>query len=73
MKARNYKTQEEKEVDYEFTDDMEKMTQCPECGKYVTYGEMYNTGEWFTMNGIWRLAVCPDCAKKIWKEHEKEK
>lgn len=73
MKAKNYRTGEMKEVDnFVYCTDMDKIVECPECGKKVRYGELYNVGDWFEPSGVWRLGICPECAEKEWERIRKE-
>lgn len=73
MKIKNYKTGEIKECDTTcYCDDMDTPVTCPECGKRTTFGETYNTGDWFTVNGMWRVCICKECAERIWAEEAKE-
>lgn len=74
MKVINWRTKEEKEVDNRtYCSDMDKIVECPECGKKVTYGSLYNTGDWFEPKGVWRIGICPECAEKEWERIRKEK
>lgn len=73
MKAINWRTKEVKEVDnFVYCTDMDKVVECPECGKKVRYGNLYSVGDWFEPNGVWRLGICPECAEKEWERIRKE-
>lgn len=73
MKIKNFKTGEIKDCDtVTYSDDMSLPVTCPECGKRTTFGNLYNTGDWFNLSGIWRVCICKDCAERIWKEEEEE-
>lgn len=65
----NSKTKEKKQIDNTpYTEDMEKIVECPECGKKHKFGDGIAIGDWFTEDGMWRIDVCPDCAEKYWDE-----
>ena len=72
MKVVNWNTKEEKEVDTKiYSNDMDVMCECPECGKKVRFGQLYNAGDWYEPKGIWLVGICKECAEKIW-ERERE-
>ena len=48
---------------------MERIVECPECGKKHRFGDSIAIGDWFTEDGMWRIDVCPDCAEKYWDEN----
>lgn len=65
----NVKTNVKKECDTKtYTEDMERIVECPECGKRYKFGDGINAGNWFNEKTIWRVAVCPECAERIWKD-----
>lgn len=69
MIAYNIKTKEKKQIDNTtYTDDMDRIVECPQCGKKHKFGDGISIGDWFTENGLWRIGVCPDCAEKYWDE-----
>lgn len=81
MKLRkwNYKTHEYDpiEVPYEwnvplYTDDMEKIVNCPHCGKELPYGETYTSKEIHSWVGL-GYGVCEECYEEEWKRREKYK
>lgn len=73
MKAKNFRTGEIKEINnLTYCNDMDRIVECPECGKKVRYGKLYNVGEWFEPKGVWRFGICPECAEKEWKRIRKE-
>lgn len=65
----NIKTKEKKQIDNTpYTEDMDRIVECPECGKKHKFGDGIGIGDWFTEDGMWRIDVCPDCAEKYWDE-----
>lgn len=65
----NSKTKEKKQIDNTpYTEDMEKIVECPECGKKHKFGDGIAIGDWLTEDGMWQIDVCPDCAEKYWDE-----
>ena len=73
MKVKNWTTGEIKECDtMTYCNDMDIIVECPECGKRVTFGSLYNSGDWFEPKGVWRVGICEECAKKHWKQEEEK-
>jgi hypothetical protein len=67
----NVKTNVKKECDTTtYTEDMERIVECPECGKRYKFGDGINAGNWFNEKTIWRVAICPECAERIWKDED---
>lgn len=67
----NSKTKETKQINNTpYTEDMDRIVECPECGKKHRFGDGIAIGDWFTEDGMWRIDVCPDCAEKYWDEME---
>ena len=69
----NIKTKEKKQINNTtYTEDMDRIVECPECGKKHRFGDGIAIGDWFTEDGMWRIDVCPDCAEKYWDEMKTE-
>lgn len=67
MLVKNWTTGEEKECDTRvYSNDMDVLCECPECGKKVPYGNLYNAGDWFEPKGVWRVCICEECMNKIY-------
>ncbi len=66
----NTKTGVKKECNVCFLDDMDKIVECPECGKKYRFGDGINAGDWYNENTMWRVGICPKCAEKIWRQKE---
>lgn len=44
-----------------YTDDMDEIVQCAQCGRELTYGDSYTSLEIHTSGGL-GFCVCEDCA-----------
>ena len=50
----NTKTKEKKQINNTpYTEDMERIVECPECGKKHRFGDGIAIGDWFTEDGMW--------------------
>ena len=47
-----------------YTEDMDKLIECPVCHKRFKFGEGYSAGDYYDNSGVWRIPVCPDCAEE---------
>jgi hypothetical protein len=54
------------------SEDFDRLVECPSCHKKHKWGEMINCGEYYTVGGIWKIPVCPECAQKIWDAERKK-
>lgn len=73
MLVKNFKTGVIKEVDTKvYTNDMDLIVECPQCGKRVKFGDLYNSGDWFEPDGVWRIGICIECAEKEWNRVEED-
>ena len=55
------------------SEDWNRESECPSCHKKVAWGTMVNCGDYYTENGLWRIPVCEECARKIWKSQQRER
>ena len=55
------------------SDDMDRLIECPECGKTFKFGDGYTDTDWFNEDTIWKIPVCPECDEKFWREKSNEK
>ncbi len=73
MKIVNWKTKEEKECDTKvYSNNMDEIVECPECGKKFRFEQMYNVGDWYEPKFIWNVGICPECAEKHWEKETKK-
>ena len=49
-----------------YSDDMEEIVNCAQCGKELPYGETYTSLEVHTHTGM-GYAVCEECNKQEWQ------
>ena len=53
--------------------DMEELVECPSCHKKHKWGEMIYSGDYYTVDGVWKIPVCPECAQKIWDAQDEKR
>lgn len=49
------------------SDDMDRLIECPECGKAFKFGDGYET-VWFNEYATEPVLVCTKCNEKFWRE-----
>lgn len=54
-----------------YSNDMEELVNCPQCGKKIRFGDCYTSLEVHTNFGM-GYAVCEDCYNKEWERRNKE-
>lgn len=49
-----------------YSDDMDAMVACAQCGRPVRYGDTYTSKEIHSDGAAWGYAVCEDCYREEW-------
>lgn len=66
-KTREYQDYELPKNAYMFSNDMEKVIACAQCGRKMAFGDGYTSRQIHTKYGL-GYAVCEKCYEKEWKE-----
>lgn len=47
-----------------YGEDMQEIINCVSCGRELQYGDTYCSNVYYTINGLWSYAECPECYEK---------